>query len=269
MILLRVRRFWRIRRRYGVEILGLAAITLVAIACSSFVGPYHAKIGKLHSGMSRDDVVEALGEPYGDLDGTPVYYKKGSGTLLAVLFSGSFSLCAGNSHGTCGWVLLEVPSAGPPKTFWNYKVKERSDASVAGGVVAIGGTVWIACRICDAAEEGALEKVEALLKGNPDLVFSKDNRGDTPLTLAARGGHARVAELLLANKADVNARDDAGWTPLLWAASGGYKDVAELLLINKADVNAKNTAGQTPLQRAKLFHYEDVAELLRQYGGQD
>ncbi len=40
--------------------------------------------------------------------------------------------------------------------------------------------------IHDAARNGDLEKVRALLKDNPDLVFSKDDNGKTPLHMAAR-----------------------------------------------------------------------------------
>ena len=50
------------------------------------------------------------------------------------------------------------------------------------------------------------EKVKALLKGNPDLVFSKDTNGWTPLHFAADRGDKDLVELLLANKADVNAK---------------------------------------------------------------
>ena len=62
--------------------------------------------------------------------------------------------------------------------------------------------------IHDAAKTGDLAKVQALLKDNHDLVFSKDNNGGTPLHWAALNGHKDVAELLLANRADVNAKDN-------------------------------------------------------------
>ena len=97
--------------------------------------------------------------------------------------------------------------------------------------------------IHDAARNGDLEKVKALLKANPDLVFSKDTHGSTPLHCAALQGHKDVAELLLANKAEVNAKDNIGETPLHMAAYHGHKDVAELLLANKAEVNARNNSG--------------------------
>ena len=116
--------------------------------------------------------------------------------------------------------------------------------------------------ILEAAENGDLEKVRALLEGNPDLVFSKGEYALTPLHWAAAKGHKDVAELLLAGKADVNAKSIPGTTPLHCAALGGHKDVAELLLDNKTDVNAKDNDGDTPLHEAAKEGHKDVALLL-------
>jgi ankyrin repeat protein len=92
---------------------------------------------------------------------------------------------------------------------------------------------WSSLAFCgeihDAAKSGDLVKVKALLKGNPDLVFSKDNDGRTPLHWAAAGARKDVVELLLVNQAEVNAKNKEGWTPLHWAALQGQKDMAELL----------------------------------------
>ena len=89
--------------------------------------------------------------------------------------------------------------------------------------LAFGGEIH------DAAKGGDLAKVKALLKGNPDLVFSKDEKGVMPLHVAAFVGAKDVVELLLASKADVNAKDNKGHTPLNWASAKGHKDVADLL----------------------------------------
>lgn len=43
--------------------------------------------------------------------------------------------------------------------------------------------------IHDAARDGDVGKVRALLKETPDLVFSKDNIGRTPLHVAAEEAH--------------------------------------------------------------------------------
>ncbi len=100
-------------------------------------------------------------------------------------------------------------------------------------VLALVALAWSSPAFCgevhDAARNGDLGQVEALLKGSLDLVFSKDNSGWTPLDWAAAFDHKDVAQLLLANKADVNARNNNGATPLGWAVHEGYKDVADFL----------------------------------------
>src|SRR5260221_13196855 len=94
--------------------------------------------------------------------------------------------------------------------------------------------IWSSLAVCgeihNATKDGDLEKVKALLKDNPDLVFSRGQYGDSPLHLAATAGHKDVAELLLANKAEVNAKNDSGGTPLVAAADYGHEDIAALLL---------------------------------------
>jgi ankyrin repeat protein len=116
--------------------------------------------------------------------------------------------------------------------------------------------------IHNAAKQGDLAKVRALLESNPDLVSSKDDDGNTPLFWAAARGHADVAELLLANHAEVNAKNNSGSTPLKQAAFGGRADVVELLLANGAEVNAKSDNGMTALHDAAGGGYTEVTKLL-------
>lgn len=128
--------------------------------------------------------------------------------------------------------------------------------------------VWSSQAFCgeihDAAKNGDLEKIKALLKDNPDLVSSKDtnNIGATPLYVAATFGHKDVMELLLANKADVNAGADHGVTPLHLAAMMNHLDVAELLVASNANVNAKADNGVTPLHMAAAAGSKGIVELL-------
>ena len=133
-------------------------------------------------------------------------------------------------------------------------------------VVVLFALVWnslaVGGEIHDAAKDGDLEKVKALLKLNPDLVFSKDTNSYTPLFLAAIFDHKDVAELLLANKADVNSKDKNGETPLHWAAINNHIGMVKFLLASNADVNIKDNNGITPLHLAAFGGYEDVVELL-------
>lgn len=102
-------------------------------------------------------------------------------------------------------------------------------APSASTEAAIAASLKASAAVHDAAANGDLAKVQVLVKNNPSLVFNKDNKGETPLHLAAYTGHKDVAEFLLANNAEVNAKDNSGMTPMRLAVLYGYKDVAELL----------------------------------------
>ena len=116
------------------------------------------------------------------------------------------------------------------KTIHSFFSRLFRSTNIRRAVVILGAMFWISLAFCgeihDAAKDGDLEKVKALLKTNPDLVTSKDTDDRTPLHFAAHEDHKAVAELLLENKANVNAKDDKGDTPLHWAADKGYKDLA-------------------------------------------
>jgi len=133
--------------------------------------------------------------------------------------------------------------------------------------------------IHDAARKGDQAKVVALLNQTPELVFSRDKFGNTPLHLAAQHNQPGVAALLLACGADVNARNMAknqspliasspliandGETPLgLALLSYQHKEMLELLLTHGADVNVMLPGWDTPLSRAIDRDLPDDVELL-------
>jgi ankyrin repeat protein len=99
-----------------------------------------------------------------------------------------------------------------------------------------------------AVKKGNLEKIKALFKGMPNLVYSRDYNGNTPLHWAAIFGQREIAEFLLVNKADINAVENLdGNTPLHYAVYYNRLEVVKYLLENKADVNFVNSAGWTAL----------------------
>jgi len=117
----------------------------------------------------------------------------------------------------------------------------------------------------EAVKSGDAARVKELLEKGAD-VNARDNKGWTPLHLAAQKGHADVAELLIKNGADVNAKNNYGWTPLYAAAQEGHADVAELLIRHGADVNARDNDGRTPLRIAAYNGRVEVVKLLLERG---
>jgi outer membrane protein OmpA-like peptidoglycan-associated protein/ankyrin repeat protein len=105
-------------------------------------------------------------------------------------------------------------------------------------------------QLCNAAADGDLAKVSALLAKGAD-VNAKDGHGNTPLMLtAAMSGSKQVAEALLAKGADVKAVNEVKQTALYLAARRGFVEIIEMLTAKGADLNAKDTDGKTPLMVA-------------------
>jgi ankyrin repeat protein len=103
----------------------------------------------------------------------------------------------------------------------------------------------------------------ALEAGSP--VNARDDRGNTPLMLAAVYGDAQSMQVLLDRGADANATNAAGATALMRAAVDEKK--VRLLLAHGADVNARSASGNTPLiLAARPANSHRTVELLLRHG---
>ncbi|XP_049769398.1 uncharacterized protein LOC126108205 [Schistocerca cancellata] len=116
-------------------------------------------------------------------------------------------------------------------------------------------------RLIEAAEEGAVEEVRALLAAGAD-VGARGGGGLTALHQAAERGDAAVVRLLLSAASDPNARDQWGWTPLHLAAYCGHAEAAAALLQAGADRGAADEDGWTPLDYATWRHHQQLVEML-------
>jgi ankyrin repeat protein len=118
----------------------------------------------------------------------------------------------------------------------------------------------------EAAKKGDLAKAQEILDAEPDLVFSEDDHGMTPLHNAVFARQEEMVAFLLSRKADVNAKTKENVGMLMYALMGTTRMV-DLLLTHGADVNHKPLGGLlTITQFATVFGREDIAELLRQHG---
>jgi len=83
--------------------------------------------------------------------------------------------------------------------------------------------------LVDAAASGDRAEVITLLdEGASPNVHARDDW--TPLTIAAREGHADVVQLLLERGASVNLAEGGGHTALFWARKYGHSEVETMLL---------------------------------------
>jgi len=119
--------------------------------------------------------------------------------------------------------------------------------------------------LLDAAQRGDLEKVKQCLAqgANPTCY---DDRGYTPLHLAARQGHHDIALALLERGADSNVRDYFRYTPLHMAARYGHRDVVRILLQHGANPNLPAWMNRTPLHEAIRAGHSEIALILAQHG---
>jgi len=84
--------------------------------------------------------------------------------------------------------------------------------------------------VFDAAREGDLEAVRALVEADAELVRAADGSDRTPLHLASLYGRLEVAAFLIDSGADIDAREEDGETPLHSAAWRSRLDVGRMLI---------------------------------------
>ncbi|XP_028610016.1 ankyrin repeat domain-containing protein 27 isoform X2 [Grammomys surdaster] len=114
------------------------------------------------------------------------------------------------------------------------------------------------------------EDCEKLVSGrlnDPSVVtpFSRDDRGQTPLHVAALCGQASLIDFLVSKGAVVNATDYHGSTPLHLACQKGFQSVTLLLLHYKASTEVQDNNGNTPLHLACTYGQEDCVKALVYY----
>jgi ankyrin len=117
--------------------------------------------------------------------------------------------------------------------------------------------------IFEATRDGDLERIESLLKSDPNLISSKDEKGRTPIFHAIIGRKKEALELLIAHGADVNAAAPNGFTPLHIAAHGGFVEGGRILLDKRANPHARGGQhNSTPLHAATHGGHPEFIALL-------
>ncbi|XP_077977720.1 transient receptor potential cation channel subfamily A member 1 homolog [Glandiceps talaboti] len=143
------------------------------------------------------------------------------------------------------------------------------------------------------------ERGDKSYKHKISIVMAQNDVMNTPLHLAALGGHLKTVELLIEKDADVMARNAILWTPLDCAASNGrpncvktlinamrkitysidpedkskntplhlaarngHKEVVHILLDKNANIRKKNLKGKNCLDLAIEYNHQEVAMVI-------
>lgn len=123
----------------------------------------------------------------------------------------------------------------------------------------------------DAAATGDVDRLTALLDGDPNLTGSWSADGFAPLHLAAFFGRGDAVRLLLDRGADVAAvaRNDMAVQALHSAVSSQHRDIVAALLVGGADPNARQQGGFTPLMAAEEHGDDELVRLLIDHGAEE
>lgn len=112
-----------------------------------------------------------------------------------------------------------------------------------------------------AADNGFTEIVQMLLqsRAKPDIM---NHLSQSPLYLACQNGHINIVNLLLKYGSDTNKVDISKNTPMHIASEKGFSEVVRLLLHYKGNPNAENVQKQIPLFVATWHNRENVVQVL-------
>lgn len=121
----------------------------------------------------------------------------------------------------------------------------------------------------EAVVVGDLEKVDAALEAQPDLLNAHSSDGFTALGFAAYFGRLEVAAHLLGKGADPNiaSTNPLEVVPLHSALAGGHSALAILLLQAEADPDIRNSHGWTALHYCADIGDAEIAEFILDRGG--
>ena len=115
--------------------------------------------------------------------------------------------------------------------------------------------------LLDAARAGDVEVVSGLI-GAGVPIEADDDKGYTPLILAAYHGHTALVAWLLDHGADACNGDARGNTALMGAAFKGETAIVDILLVEDCPVDKVNGVGQTALMFAALVGNDAAARIL-------
>jgi ankyrin repeat protein len=140
-------------------------------------------------------------------------------------------------------------------------------ALLLAGTPAIGQYNSDSTDLVGAVQKRDGGKAGQILSDHPNLIDSRDGKGDTALIVAINRGDSDWTAFLLNKGADPNLPSTkSGDTPLMAAARIGFEDAAEWLVSVGAKVDGTNKLGETPLIVAVQLRQIPLVRFLLNHG---
>jgi len=134
-------------------------------------------------------------------------------------------------------------------------------------IVFCGDSVIAADNIHQAAKEGDIKAVIALLKEEPGRLNQQDNNGKTALHHACSHNKDDVAKYLIEKGADLNIKDQDNTTPLHIASAYGNLELVKILIKKGAkSIDEGASWGNHPLHLACQWGHPEVVKFLLDKG---
>ena len=132
-------------------------------------------------------------------------------------------------------------------------------------LVACDNPPWAKLSLIEAAEQGDLARVKAIISAGTNINQRRDG-GQTALLAATINKQIDIVSYLLEKGADPDLADVTGQSPIFWAAENKHPEMVRTLIEHGADVNAKTGAGEVALTRAVVHHNVTIVQLLMDAG---
>lgn len=114
-------------------------------------------------------------------------------------------------------------------------------------------------------KEGQLQNVQFLLAKGADVNVQND-RGQTPLMVAASFGHEDITRVLLEYGAKINTHCHDGQTALIAAAIRGFDRLVQMLVMSGANVDEGVRCGKVALSQAAAYGQDKIVQFLLDAG---
>lgn len=122
---------------------------------------------------------------------------------------------------------------------------------------------------CHASQRRQIKTMTKLLEAgaNPHITSRGQNRGNSPLLIAAWDGALNVIQYLVEQPnvhLSLNQADNNGFTPLIKAAIKGHDNIVKYLLDNKVDIYIRDRKDKSAADYAHKNKHENIMRMLKE-----